>query len=214
MTSMMSKPMVDFIYDADCPNVAAARANLLRAFADVGIAASWSEHRIGSPNAPERLRGYGSPTVLVDGRDAAGGQPTAEVCCRLYGAPAGEPQAPSVEQIAGALSRSARGRGAARGDASHWRRSLGVVPGIGVALLPNVACPACWPAYAGILGSVGLGFLMDTTWLLPLTALLLVPASCPSASGLNVAGAMVRSSLVWRRRWRFSPVSSCSTATQ
>jgi hypothetical protein len=33
-------------------------------------------------------------------------------------------------------------------------------------------CPACWPAYAGILGSLGLGFLLDSTSLLPVTVAL------------------------------------------
>src|SRR5690606_38639800 len=42
--------------------------------------------------------------------------------------------------------------------------------------LPKVACPACWPAYAGFLSSVGLGFLLETTYLLPLTAAFLATA--------------------------------------
>ncbi len=40
------------------------------------------------------------------------------------------------------------------------RRILTALPGIGAALLPKAACPACWPIYAGILSSFGLGFLM------------------------------------------------------
>src|SRR5262249_18755610 len=42
-------------------------------------------------------------------------------------------------------------------------------PGIGFALLPKLACPMCWPLYAGILSSLGLGFLIGTTYLVPLT---------------------------------------------
>lgn len=34
----------------------------------------------------------------------------------------------------------------------------------------KLACPACWHAYAGLLSSVGLGFLISTAYLLPLTA--------------------------------------------
>jgi hypothetical protein len=45
-----------------------------------------------------------------------------------------------------------------------------------VSLLSKVACPLCWPAYAGLLGSVGLGFLLSSTYLLPLTAAFLVIA--------------------------------------
>jgi len=40
------------------------------------------------------------------------------------------------------------------------KRILTSLPGIGAALLPNATCPACWPVYAGILSSLGLGFLM------------------------------------------------------
>lgn len=57
-----------------------------------------------------------------------------------------------------------------------WRPSLGVLPGVGVSLLPKLACPLCWPAYAGLLSSVGLGFLISTRYLLPLTAVFLVLA--------------------------------------
>ena len=51
-----------------------------------------------------------------------------------------------------------------------------MVPSVVVALLPKIACPACWPAYAGLLGSLGLGFLMKTQVLLPLTAVFLLLA--------------------------------------
>lgn len=40
------------------------------------------------------------------------------------------------------------------------KRILTALPGIGAALLPKATCPACWPIYAGILSSFGLGFLM------------------------------------------------------
>jgi mercuric ion transport protein len=57
-----------------------------------------------------------------------------------------------------------------------WRRTLAVLPGVGVSLLPKLACPMCWPAYAGLLSTFGLGFLVSTTYLLPLTAFLLAIA--------------------------------------
>jgi len=55
-----------------------------------------------------------------------------------------------------------------------WRNLLVVLPGIGASLLPVGVCPACWPAYAGLLSSLGFGFLLKTAYLLPLTALFLV----------------------------------------
>src|SRR5439155_14797171 len=57
-----------------------------------------------------------------------------------------------------------------------WKQGLLALPGVGVSLLPKLACPLCWPAYAGLLGSVGLGFLISSTYLVPITAVLLALA--------------------------------------
>ena len=52
----------------------------------------------------------------------------------------------------------------------NWKQGLLALPGISVSMLPKLACPACWPAYAGLLSSIGLGFLISAAYLLPLTA--------------------------------------------
>jgi len=166
---------VDLVYASDCPNVSLARANLLLAFARTGMKPKWSEHRIGDADAPGHTRGYGSPTVLVEGRDVAGLPPSAETCCRIYESAAGQVHAPAAEQIALALTAADQATGPAR-PASGWRSSLATLPGIGLAFLPKIACPACWPAYAGVLTSLGLGFLLDVRWLFPLTAVFLLIA--------------------------------------
>ena len=57
---------------------------------------------------------------------------------------------------------------------TRWKQGLLALPSIGVSLIPKLACPACWPAYAGLLTSVGLGFLISTLYLLPLTTGFLV----------------------------------------
>ena len=57
-----------------------------------------------------------------------------------------------------------------------WRRTAAVLPGIGVALMPKLICPLCWPAYAGLLSAVGLGFLINSRNLLLVTALFLIVA--------------------------------------
>ena len=54
-----------------------------------------------------------------------------------------------------------------------WKQSLMTLPGVGASILPKLACPACWPAYAALLSSVGLGFLISTVYLLPMTVALL-----------------------------------------
>jgi len=54
---------------------------------------------------------------------------------------------------------------------SRWRGVLAAVPAVGLSLLPNVTCPACWPAYAGLLSSLGVPVLINNTVLIPLTVL-------------------------------------------
>ena len=58
----------------------------------------------------------------------------------------------------------------------NLRRTAAVLPGIGVALMPKLICPLCWPAYAGLLSAVGLGFLINSRNLLILTAVFLIAA--------------------------------------
>src|SRR5262249_55495601 len=57
-----------------------------------------------------------------------------------------------------------------------WKQGLLSLPGIGLSALPKLACPVCWPAYAGLLSSLGLGFLISAAYLLPLTIIFLTLA--------------------------------------
>ena len=50
------------------------------------------------------------------------------------------------------------------------------IPSIGVALLPKLACPACWPAYAAIASTLGLGFLLRAQYLFAITLAFLLLA--------------------------------------
>jgi hypothetical protein len=59
------------------------------------------------------------------------------------------------------------------------------LPGISISMLPKLVCPVCWPAYAGLLSSVGLSFLISTAYLLPLTAAFLAIALGTMVSGAN-----------------------------
>lgn len=54
-----------------------------------------------------------------------------------------------------------------------WKQTVVAVPAVGVSLLPKLICPVCSPAYAALLSAVGLGFLISTTYLLPLTMIML-----------------------------------------
>lgn len=166
---------VDLVYSPDCPNVTLARGNLLLALSRSGVVPKWSEHRIGDPEAPLHTRGYGSPTILVNGRDVAGRPPSAETSCRVYQSAGTLVGAPPAEQIVAALAATTQSMVLVK-KRGGWRSSLATLPGISLAVLPKVACPACWPAYAGVLTSLGLGFLMEVRWLMPITAAFLVLA--------------------------------------
>ncbi len=162
---------VELIYQESCPNVEGARAALREALRRVGRAPRWREWERGDADAPVRTMLYGSPTILVNGRDVVGAGPgDGSESCRVYGG--GQQGVPPVGAIVAALEASG-------GPRTGWSRALAALPGAGVALLPVGACPACWPAYAGLLGSLGMGFLLDTAYLLPLTAGFLAVALLP-----------------------------------
>lgn len=103
-------PRVELIYDTDCPNVERARKALLEGFGRAGLQPSWQEWDRQLPESPAYVRGYGSPTILVDGGDVVGAVPgTGQSSCRLYRHGSGTFEgAPSVEQIGAALRASGR----------------------------------------------------------------------------------------------------------
>jgi mercuric ion transport protein len=162
---------VELIYDSGCPNVFQARANLMKAISASGREASWIEWDRTAPASPHHVRGYGSPTILVHGTDVTGELSNeAGSCCRLYREGGGRFEgAPSIAQISAAfVSHPAIG--------SPWTGAVAALPGIGLAFVPKLACPACWPVYGALLGSVGMGFLLDASYLLPLTVAFLTVA--------------------------------------
>jgi hypothetical protein len=171
---------VELIYDTDCPNVREARTQLLRAFAKAGVPPKWKEWDLGVPENPAYVRAYGSPTILVNGQDVADAPPVVGDCCRLYmdkarrlaGVPSADAITSALLKVKDAASPDKRASVCKR----NWRGSLAVFPGIGIALLPKLACPACWPAYSGLLSSLGLGFVNYTAYLLPLTVIFLALA--------------------------------------
>jgi mercuric ion transport protein len=158
---------VELIYDAECPNVAATRSVLIDAFTRTGTSARWREWVNGAPHTPPYVSGYGSPTILVDGKDVAGASPRAgSSSCRLYAGQDGTlSRTPVVEAVCSALlaaDKPAKQRG-------MFRAFVASFPAIGTALLPKLTCPLCWPAYSAALSALGLGFVDYTPYLLPAT---------------------------------------------
>lgn len=166
----MTTPKIEFLYDRDCPNVDDARAQLRRALAECNVAPEWIEWERNGPDSPAHARQYGSPTVLVDGQDVAGEPPSDDVSsCRVYTNTRGRNRGvPDTSLIAAALLRRHDDRST---DTTVLKRTnlAALLPAIGTALLPKLTCPACWPAYAALLSSLGLGFVDYTPWLFPAT---------------------------------------------
>jgi hypothetical protein len=166
-------PTIEFLYDRDCPNVTDTRAALRAALEATGMPLYWQEWERSDPTAPAHARRYGSPTILVDGMDIAGECPSDEPSCRIYAPEPGRNRGvPSVEMIMNALKPrlSANSENIARRGAGV----LAFLPAAGAALLPKLTCPACWPAYAAVLSSLGVGFVDYTPLLFPATAVFLV----------------------------------------
>ena len=167
---------VVLLYEGSCPNVREARSNLLRAFSMAKVPASWREVDVDAEDTPEEWRAFGSPTIMVDGQDVGGGAPAEGATCRLYEENGRLARAPSVDRIVARL-RGERHPPAMPTDSSANKSAIAAAPGVAIALLPKVFCPACWPAYAAALSALGLGFLMQERYLLPITVVALALAT-------------------------------------
>jgi copper chaperone CopZ len=136
---------IQLLHFEGCPNVDAARAALRDALAAEKLETSVEEIDVERPDAPEWARGWGSPTILIDGQDVTGQERTNASSCRLY--PGG---APSVESIRARIA-------AARGTPSSGARIA--LPVVG-ALTAAIAASACCllPAALAMVGVSGAGF--------------------------------------------------------
>jgi hypothetical protein len=99
-------PTAELIYFPACPNVEEARAQLVKAFVEARLTPRWTEYRTDDPDLPAHARGFGSPTILVNGRDVTGAAPADSAeACRLYTDDTGQRSGiPSIGSIVGALT--------------------------------------------------------------------------------------------------------------
>ena len=86
---------VQFLAFSGCPLADLARENLRKALADCGMS-SFEEVDSLDPASPEELRGWGSPTILVNGMDVTGQPKGNNVSCRVYPSPGGVPDVQSI----------------------------------------------------------------------------------------------------------------------
>lgn len=93
---------IELVYFEGCPNVMAARENLRKACKEIGLKADWLEWDQNDEATPAHAKTFGSPSILVNGKDVAGGSDSgcAEQSCRLY---EGGQNAPDLETIKAAL---------------------------------------------------------------------------------------------------------------
>lgn len=96
-------PRIELLFFPGCPHLEAARAQLRRALARTGLPAEWDEHDVTDAATAPALRGYGSPSILIDGVDVVGAPPGEGVACRLYSG-SEVPGAPPLEALLRALS--------------------------------------------------------------------------------------------------------------
>ncbi|MEJ2060621.1 MAG: heavy metal-associated domain-containing protein [Gammaproteobacteria bacterium] len=98
----MTDARIELIYFSGCPGLEPARAVLREALAQHGLPPIWREWDRNAAEAPERVRAYGSPTILVDGRDVSQVDNEA-VCCRVYAGEDGMRPAPAIAAVVEAL---------------------------------------------------------------------------------------------------------------
>lgn len=91
---------VDLVYFEGCPHVAAARDRLAFALNSLSHPAQWREWNTSDVSTPAHLRGYASPTVLVNGVDV-------ELKARATGAGCAVGGGPDVAALLRALSAAA-----------------------------------------------------------------------------------------------------------
>ncbi len=150
---------MQLVYFGGCPHVDATRDALRRALAVCGQPPSFEEVDVDAPGTPPSHRRFGSPAIVVDGVDLFGDGSAAGCACRIYGN-GPKSGAPGVAAITAALR--------ARMRRPHWIASVAHLPGALLPLLPAASCPFCVAAYAGVLSSVGLGFLLTERVVVPL----------------------------------------------
>jgi hypothetical protein len=87
--------LIELVYEAGCPKVAAVRANLGWALLEARVSQRWTEWMRPAEGLPARVRGLPSPTILINGRAVAASDP--------FDASTKYTTVPSVSTIAKAL---------------------------------------------------------------------------------------------------------------
>ena len=156
---------IELIYDSDCPNIKTTRARLKKALSELAIDIKWIEWMRNESSTPPYVQRYGSPTILIDGRPIGKNEICKEgISCSIYRDENGSiTRAPSVDQISTAIKIAIHKREKRPIIATLSSGTAGIL-----ALIPFIFCPICWPAYASLLATLGIGFFNYTPYLIPL----------------------------------------------
>jgi len=137
---------IQLLHFHGCPNVDATRAALRDALIAEQLDVRVEEIDVEDP-AAAWARGWGSPTILIDGEDVVGQQPSASQAsaCRLYAG-----GAPGVAMIRARI-------GALRGDgAGKARVAFPLIGAVSAAIAASACCLV--PAVLAVVGVSGAGF--------------------------------------------------------
>lgn len=105
---MSGRATVEVLGFPGCPNLESTLELVRRAAASVGVPAEIRVVDVESPDAAERLRFLGSPSVRVDGRDVEPGAQARDsfaLACRVYETPMGRGGLPDESWVVAALAR-------------------------------------------------------------------------------------------------------------
>lgn len=98
-------PKIQFLSFEGCPLADAARTALELALVTCGMDRDRYEHvDVLDPATPANLAIWGSPTILVNGKDVTGNTGGDGIACRIYDTP---DQVPTAETIIAAIGESA-----------------------------------------------------------------------------------------------------------
>lgn len=134
---------IQLLYFPGCPRVDATRAALCDALASEKLDLPIEEIDVESPGAPEWARGWGSPTILIDGKEIYDQEASGAPACRFYVG-----GAPSIEVI--------RSRIVGARPSGNKQVALPMIGAVTAAIAASACCLV--PAALTVVGLSGAGF--------------------------------------------------------
>lgn len=101
----MTQPKIQLLIFDGCPLADAARTSLQTALASLGLR-DFEEINILDAATPNELKGWGSPTILVEGEDLTRNAKGEGVGCRVYNTPNGVPSPQTIAKRIRSLTSS------------------------------------------------------------------------------------------------------------